>query len=69
MRNVTLDITVDEKGNISTDINGAVGSECMDLIKHVEKHFGKLVDRQMKPEAKSRSRSTTNSAQQKTGRQ
>ena len=41
MKEITF--TIDEKGNVSIDVEGAEGQECLDIIKVFQEHVGPTV--------------------------
>ena len=45
MKSHELDIVIDEHGNISVQVNGVSGAECVELTKDLEDALGQVTER------------------------
>ena len=54
-----IEILIDENGNITFDLKGFIGEECVTTTETLEKKLGKIIDRKEKPEFNKRIVSTS----------
>jgi len=52
MKKQIITIDVDEKGNVSIDVEGVDGHKCLDITKSIEEKLGGEIDRKMKKDSK-----------------
>ena len=51
MKEIKVIVDILKNGNVTIDVDGAEGSECLDLTKDLEEKLGGDIDRKMKPES------------------
>lgn len=51
MKEISIEVIIDSKGNVKTEAKGFVGGECLKATKNLEEALGKVENRKMKPEA------------------
>ena len=58
MKEIKVTVDVLKDGNVTIDVDGAEGTECLDLTQDLEKKLGGDINRKMKPESHSSGIST-----------
>jgi len=51
MKEIKVVVDILKDGNVTIDVDGAEGSECLDLTKDLEEKLGGDINRKMKPES------------------